>query len=132
MDIDDKNIALIIANQTGLSEERVNRIVKLGEPWPFVEAFGELLKLSSDDAAASNVEMEVALAANAELISMGHEAISADNIHLHLERTAALTGEDIDTVITVQSALYAFFRMMMKQVDEAAKAKEGQKSPDHG
>src|SRR5690348_10328234 len=124
MDIDDKSIALFITHQTGLSEERVHKIVKLGEPWPFVQAFGEIWQVSMDDAAVSNVEWETALAANTDLISLGHEALSAENIHLHIERTADLAGEDADTVTTVQSALYDFFRMIIKRVEEAARAKK--------
>ena len=75
--MDEQEVERFVAHQTGLELERATRILKLGEPWPFVKAFGELFIRSSHDAKESHVPLETALHANASLVE-----ISARNPHL--------------------------------------------------
>ena len=105
-----------VAQQTGLPLERVTRIVRLGEPWPFVETVGNLWSQSSSDATASSVPFETALSANVALVEMGAESLGPAAINRHIERTASLSGEEGETVRSVASALHKFFLLMIDQV----------------
>jgi hypothetical protein len=121
MDPDEEEIAQFVANKTGLPLDRAARILKLGEPWPFVKAFGELFSHSFRDADGSNVALETALNANAELAEMGVQSLSAESVTQHLEQTAGLTGEEEETVRAVQLALHEFFRLMLERVKQVLK-----------
>ena len=121
MDIHEQDIAQFIADQTGLPLERATRILKLGEPWPFLKAFDELYRLSNSDAAISNVALDTALNANVELMEMGALSLNAESVNRHLEQTADLTGEEEETVRAVQLALHEYFRLMMEKVKKILK-----------
>jgi hypothetical protein len=123
MDIEQTTIARFIADRTGLSEERVEKIVTLGEPWPFVRAFSAVLQLSKADAEQSGTALEAALAVNAELFSLGNETFKAEALDRHIERTVDLTGEEEITVRAVQTALHDCFRTMIEQVERVAKSR---------
>ena len=121
MAIEEQEIAQFIADQTGLPLDRATRILKLGEPWPFVKAFDELYRLSSSDAAISNVALETALNANVELMEMGALSLNAESVNRHIEQTADLTGEEEETVQAVQAALHEFCRLMFEKVKQVLK-----------
>jgi len=121
MAIEEQEIAQFVAAQTGLPLDRATRILKLGEPWPFVKAFDELYRLSSSDAAISNVALETALNANVELMEMGALSLNAESVNRHIEQTADLTGEEEETVQAVQAALHEFCRLMFEKVKQVLK-----------
>jgi len=121
MDLDEQDIAQFVALQTGLSLDRATRILKLGEPWPFVKALDELYRLSSSDAAISNVTLDTALNANVELMEMGALSLNAESVNRHIEQTADLTGEEEGTVQAVQAALHEFCRLMIEHVKNVLK-----------
>ena len=121
MTIEEQEIAQFIADQTGLPLDRATRILKLGEPWPFVKAFDELYRLSNSDAAMSNVALETALNANVELMEMGALSLNAESVNRHIEQTADLTGEEEETVQAVQAALHEFCRLMFEKVKQVLK-----------
>jgi hypothetical protein len=119
--MNEEDIQRFVAPQTGLSLERATRILKLGEPWPFVKAFGELYSRSSSDAKEASVPFDTALRANAALVEMGVDSLGAEAIDRHIARTADLSGEEDETVEAVQLALHACFRLMMENVEKFIK-----------
>jgi hypothetical protein len=106
-----------VAQQTGLELERAAKILKLGEPWPFVKAFGQFVIRSSNDARESDVPLGAVLKANASLVKMGVDSLDADAIHRHLARTADLSGEKEQTVRGVQSALHEYFMLQIRNIE---------------
>lgn len=116
-----EEIERFVAHQTGLPLEGAMRILKLGEPWPFVKAFGELYRQSSRDAQASSVPFDTALRANTALVEMGVDSLSAEAIDRYITRTADLSGEKDETVETVQSALHECFRLMVENLEHGVK-----------
>jgi hypothetical protein len=121
MAIEEQEIVQFVADQTGLPLDRATKILKLGEPWPFVKAFDELYRLSSSDAARANVTLDTALNANVELMEMGALSLNAESVNRHIEKTADLTGEEEETVQAVQAALHEFCRLMFEKVKQVLK-----------
>lgn len=115
--MNEQEMERFVAHQTGLELERATRILKLGEPWPFVKAFGQFFMRSSHDARESDVPLGTALHANALLVKMGVDSLGADAIDRHLARTAELSGEQDQTVAAVQSALYEYFLLKVRNIE---------------
>ena len=115
--MNEQEMERFVAHQTGLELERTMKILKLGEPWPFVKAFGQFFIRSSHDANESNVPLGTALHANALLVKMGVASLDADAIDRHLARTADLSGEKDQTVAAVQSALHEYFMLKMRDIE---------------
>ena len=109
----EQDMERFVAHQTGLELERATRILKLGEPWPFIRALGQFFIRSRNDAKESNVPLETAMKANASLLDMGVDSLGADAIGRHIARTADLSGEKDHTVAAVQSALHEYFLLKM-------------------
>lgn len=114
--MNEQDMERFVAHQTGLELERATRILKLGEPWPFVKAFGQFFIRSSNDAKESKVPLETALNANASLGEMGVDSLGADAINRHIARTADLSGEKDQTVAAVQSALHEYFMLKVRNI----------------
>ena len=128
----EQDMERFVAQQTGLELERVTRIVKLGEPWPFVKAFGQFFIRSSHDAKASNVPLETALNANASLVELGVDSLGAEAIDRHIARTADLSGEKDHTVIAVQSALHEYFMLKVRDIEQMLSDIASQKKEKEG
>ena len=115
--MDEQEVERFVAHQTGLELERATRILKLGEPWPFVKAFGQFVMQSSHDAKELQMPLEAAMNANASLAEMGVDALGPEAIDAHLARTAEMSGEQGHTVAAVQSALYEYFMLKVRNIE---------------
>lgn len=111
-------ITQFVAERTGLALERAARIVTLGEPWPHITAQYELFLQSSCDAEASGVPWEIALNANRALAEMGMASLAPESIDRHIEQTAALTGESLETIETVHTALLLHLRSQLDELKQ--------------
>jgi hypothetical protein len=100
-----------VADETGLPIDRVARIVRLGEPWPFAKAIAQVYESARQDAEAANVEEERVQAAYIAMFEMGGDRlVPIDAIGLHLVQTAQLAGEEVEVMHPFYLAMQAFFR----------------------
>jgi hypothetical protein len=111
-----------VADQAGSPRDRVARIVRLGEPWPFAKAIAHVHESVWQDAEAANVAEETVQAAYITIITMlemgGDRLVSLDAIGLHLVQTAQLAGEEVEVMqpfyLAMQASFLEFFKRHKK------------------
>lgn len=90
--------------------------MEIGNPWPFVAAYGRFLKTSHDDAKSLAVPLWTALEANAVLLDTGVDGLDPESLDRHKEQVATLSGVELEKVETISNALTEYFQSRMDRV----------------
>ena len=123
-----------IARRTGLGEERVRHIQEMAEPWPIIQAFSEFFSKASQDARATGTSFFNAVMAHSQLLDVvgigdHFPHLQPEILNTQIQRVAALTGEEEETIEAVQLALHDYMKMVINTFQEVVNQKRRESSP---